>query len=258
MKKFRILMGALALAVVAATVIACNKEKESNDVQQTAGTDEVVRKPIATYDNATGRMTYHLTAEMMQESYERLSFSKEDDRFLIESFEIMEMQSNDNDEKGIKFSVIDTESEESYTAFLNPAFLEKETFSDSIVYYIAEDVESGNFTFTNFLKDGVYSLTLSNFEVVGVEAIPDSLIYTAPRPKKTVTCKSRGCVTGGCQVIYDMYGNPNDCSECGRPTTAYVYCEKTITSVNGGSGIDWIGVVGIAVTIFLWGISHCL
>ena len=42
MKKFRILMGAMALVVVAVTVIACNKEKESNVVHQAMETDEVV------------------------------------------------------------------------------------------------------------------------------------------------------------------------------------------------------------------------
>ena len=57
MKTRRILMGALALAMVAATVIACSKEKETKVAQQTTENNE--RNPIATYDNATGQMTYH-------------------------------------------------------------------------------------------------------------------------------------------------------------------------------------------------------
>lgn len=52
-------MGALALSVLAATIFACSKEKESA-TQQPTGT-ETARKPIATFDNATGRMTYHVS-----------------------------------------------------------------------------------------------------------------------------------------------------------------------------------------------------
>ena len=68
MKTRRILMGALALAMVAATVFACTKDKETNVAQQATETEEGARKPIATYDNATGQMTYHVSVEQLQEA----------------------------------------------------------------------------------------------------------------------------------------------------------------------------------------------
>lgn len=244
MKTRRILMGALTLAMVAATVIACTKEKETKVAQQASETEEVARKPIATYDNATGKMTYHVSIEQLQEAFDRSSVSKDDNRFIVEALEIVPLP--DSEEKGIRFSVIDTESEKSFTAFLGADFLEKKAFNNSIVYYIAVDVESGNFNFTNFSKNGVYTLTLSNFEVVGIEAIPDSLVCMAPRPKVTVTCESRGCVPHGCSVYYDRYGNPQGCTQCGNTPSEYVYCIQTITS-GGGGGYDWLGY---ALTIF--------
>lgn len=51
MKKFRILMGVLALAVVAATIFACSKEKETYIAQQTTGREEVVSKPEIKLDD---------------------------------------------------------------------------------------------------------------------------------------------------------------------------------------------------------------
>lgn len=253
MKKHKRIIGALFLVAIFAVVqYACTKERSQADAKPMP--EQTSRKPIATYDNATGQMKYHLTTEMIQKCLERTSLSKENDRFIVEAFEIVTLGS-DNDEKGIRFSVIDTESEELYKVFLNSAFLEKKTLNDSIVFYIAGDVESGSFTFTNFLKDGVYTLTLSNFEVVDVEAVPDSLICTAPRPKRTVTCRSRGCVIGGCEVYYDMYANPVGCTPCGNPPSENVWCEQTIT--DGGNGNE-IGLLGIALTILFGVLPYIL
>ena len=235
MNKLRVALCAAAV-VVAVAFFACNKEKEPAAQQPTEV--EAARKPIATFDNATGKMTYHLTTDMIQEAFERSSVTKDVNRFIVEAFEIVPLPNSD--ERGIRFSVIDTESEKSFTAFLGTDFLEKETFNDNIVYYMAEDVENGNFNITNFCKNGVYTLTVSNFKVVGVEAIPDSLVCMAPRPKVTVTCESQGCVMGGCTFYYDMYGHPAGCTDCGVTPSEHVFCRQTITNGDGG-GNDWLG-----------------
>ena len=83
MKTRRILMGALTLAMVAATVIACSKEKETKVAQQTTENNE--RKPIATYDNATGQMTYHVSVEHLQAAMDKYTASKSVGEVIVES-----------------------------------------------------------------------------------------------------------------------------------------------------------------------------
>ena len=45
MKKTKTLLGAIALAMLATTICACSKEKESSVVQQATGIEEVVSTP---------------------------------------------------------------------------------------------------------------------------------------------------------------------------------------------------------------------
>lgn len=111
MKKFRILMGALALAVVAATVIACSKEKETKVAQQTTENNE--RKPIATYDNATGQMTYHVSVEHLQAAMDKYTTSKSVGDVIVESWSITDNGSTENPIMMLSVLEVDTESQHS-------------------------------------------------------------------------------------------------------------------------------------------------
>lgn len=257
MKTIRKISAVLLVMSIVVTFFACNKEKEQSSFQQIV--DEVNRRPIATFDNSTGKMTYHFTTEKLQQVLDHSAIVKENGRFIVESMEINSLNSKNNDDEGIMFSIIDTETEITYTTFLNSGFIEKIPFNDSLVYYIAEDVISGSFSFTDFRKNGAITFTLSNFEVVNVESIPDSLLFMAPRPKKTITCESQGCVSNGCHIYFDMYHNPEGCTECGATQNENVYCRK-IESSGGGGGLgagEIIGIIGIALTIIFGIVALC-
>lgn len=242
MKVFRKISAVLlVIGIIVATFFACNKEKGQAYTQSID--DVAFKKPIATYNTITGQMVYHFTTNSLQKVLEQSSVGKSNE-FVIESLEIISLNEKDDEEEFIQFSFIDTENEKAYKTYLNSEFLEKKFFNDSIAYYIAEDVLTGNFSFTNFLKDGTFTITLSDFEVVDVETIPDSLLCYAPRPKRTVSCASQGCNPGGCVVYKDMYNNPVGCTPCGKPFSETVFCHQTVSYSEGGDGNipAWIGI----------------
>ena len=255
MKNLKYIMATLMVALVVAVVcVACNKDKETpvqeanNNSENEPNTEVVERKPIATKDLETGKMTYRVTPEFMQEVLDHSSVVKEPGRFIIESFEITDGNSKGTGKENILFSMVDTETEKSYKTCLNKDFLEVVSNDDNVSYYIPEEVLSGNFSFVDVREDGFYEFTLTNFEVTNVEIIPDSVWYTAPRPKVTVTCESEGCRSGECIIMYNSSGTPYDCTDCPPPGK----CHKTIINNGGGGGSHpaWVGDA-LAVIIFI-------
>ena len=243
--------------IVAVVCVACNKDKETpvqeanNNSDNEPDTEVVERKPIATMDAKTGKMTYHVTTELMQEVLDHSSVVKESGRFIIESFEITDGNSKDAGKENILFSMVDSETEKSYKTCLNKGFLEVVSNGDNVSYYIPEEVLSGNFSFVDIGEEGFYEFTLTNFEVTNVEIIPDSVWYTAPRPKVSVTCESEGCGQGECIIMYDSSGTPYDCTSC----TPAENCKKIIHNGGGGSGGHpaW---VGDALVIIIFILTH--
>lgn len=247
----KVIMSIIALAVISMTIgfVACNKEKDTINENQNQN-ENVERKPIATLDKNTGKMTYHLTVEMLQNNLGKNSFVKDANQFVVESFEIVSSESKDSKKEGIQLSLLDTDAEKSYTTRFNSEFLEKKTTDNNVSYYFAEDFESGDFSFFNREKNGTYKITLQNFEVVNVEEVPDSTICYLPSAKVTVTCQGQGCYQGGCVVYYDSSGNPVGCTQCvGQGDN--VYCIQTITSSSGGIWEDIAEWLKLAVGV--WG-----
>ena len=207
MKTRRILMGALALAMVAATVIACSKEKEMKVAQQTTETDEVVRKPIATYDNSTGLMTYHVSVEQLQAVMDNYTASKSVGEVIVESWSIID---DETVEKPVlMLSVIDVDSESSSKIAMYNTFVEGVSVGNATEYYLTDLICSGNYNYiTSDVKD-TYLVTVENNEVVSVE------LYNVKAPWTggiTISCTTTYCKnTGGCSPPEDPSG---DCSKC--------------------------------------------
>lgn len=196
MKNFRVLMGTLALAMAAVIFFACSKEKESNVVQQTTENNE--RKPIATYDNATGKMTYHFDMSEIQQKMNAVENAKtEQDRYVVESIVILDNAPSDIDVMPeIKITILDVEEECSYTTWCMDYFTDKRVSTTSTSYYLDEEVASKNFTC--YTTNGTnYQITFVNggFTITEDPSLPDN----AFRPKWFFTCRAENCSNGNCE-----------------------------------------------------------
>lgn len=223
MKKFRILMGALALTVVVATVIACNKEKESNDAQQTIGTDEVVRKPIATYDISSGIMCDYFDLDYANSIINENNDTKESTyRFVVESEEIIDSIPLNIDSEIIrKIVILDTEEETSIACWFIGEFVDKEIRTDCVFYYVNEEVSSGVYEFLMTSEDAVYVVHVngSTYTFVEVEQVPETAMG-----KTIVFCVGRDCQSG-----CDLTSN-NNCSMCISNPGQQGHCFKIETN----------------------------
>lgn len=218
MKKFRILMGALALAVVAATVIACNKDEETNVVQQETGTAELTRKPIATFDNATGQMTYHVSIEQLQAAMDNYTTSRNVGDVIVESWSITDNGSTEN--PIMMLSLIDVVSESSSKVAMYNTFVEVVSAGNATEYYLTDLIRSGNYNYITSDAQDNYLVTVENNEVVSVELYNSKAPWTGGI---TITCdREIICQNpGGCSPPEDPNG---DCSEC-----RYGKCHQTKT-----------------------------
>lgn len=192
MKKLRIVTGAIALVMVAATIFACSKENEKDAVQQTAITEEVARKPIATFDNAIGEITTFVNTEALIEEFNETFFSKgTNNHYVLESVAVIDSMPRNKDVRGeIKITLLDTEEECSYSIWCMKSYVVKDVKEQQVDYYLDEDVANGNYDFA-FKQGNTYYVadfigdSLSIYEV-------DSLDYGC-RPKFTFLCKSINC-----------------------------------------------------------------
>ena len=218
MKTRRILMGALALAMVAATVIACSKEKEPDVAQQVTETEEVVRKPIATYDKTTGKMTYHVGIDQLQSSVDSFTLSaKDEDEYVVESWQILE-----DDPSGLpylKFVLLNIHDESSLSIYLFDHFIEKQEDSNGIEFMLSEDVASGNYFYCITPKVGVcYVVIVKNGSEITIEPWEDNGAKAMPEGSGTVlTCHAKGCQDPltECRVA-EVYGI-KICTPCAKP-----------------------------------------
>ncbi len=209
-------MGALALAVVAATVFACTKEKETKVAQQATETEEVVRKPIATYDNATGQMTYHVTVEHLQAAMDKYTASKSVGEVIVESWSIIDDESTGK--PALMLSVIEVDAEASSKIAMYNTFVEGVSVGNATEYYLTDLIRSGNYNYiTSDAKDS-YLVTVENNEVVSVE------LYNAKAPWTggiTVSCTKEE----GCTYNKECYPYPQGCSGCVKGK-----CKETLSA----------------------------
>jgi hypothetical protein len=216
MKKFKILMGAVALIVGAATIIACNKEKETNLTQQAM--EETGRKLIATFDHSTGRMTcYFDVLELQQKLNEETSTKTIQDRYVIETVQLMDsVPLNQSVLPEVKVTVLDTEEETSYTMWLMRAFTEKEVQQNVTRYYAETSITTGVFEFGFRHEDKYYKVSVNGDDFVTTEI--DQLEFSNNLPKIFLWCKrddcANECTKGG--SWWNAYCNPCRDNQGGR------------------------------------------
>ena len=113
MKTIKYTLATLMVALIVAVVcVACNKDKETpvqeanNNSDNEPNTEVVERKPIATMDTKTGKMTYYLTVDKLQEVLSQSTSIKNNDNYIFESFEIVSLNSKSEAEKGLRFQYL--------------------------------------------------------------------------------------------------------------------------------------------------------
>lgn len=240
MKKVKYILATLMVAaIVAVVLVGCKKEKETeNQANNGNATEEVERKPIATMDMKTGKMTYNISLGELQNALdESFALKGDEGRYIFESFEIVQPNSKDENKSGIKFSVIDTEEETSSTDLLYDGYLKKETENDTLFYYLDEDFVKGNYSFITFMGDGALKIFVENGIAIGYEEVPqDSLLVGSNGGKWHVECEAHNC-SGGC-IPYDTHIQLG-CSPC--PTIDdQNWCDQRIWK--DGGGINWEAV----------------
>ena len=242
-KRIKLATAVVALLMVAAIVVtfeACKKEEAITETTQ--------KTPIAVKNVKTGEMTYNLTAQKIQKYLKETSFEK-NDSYIVESFEITSFDTNDPQKEFVVLSVIDTDSEVSNKTFFNDAFLKTETKNDNVLYYFADNVKSGSFSFVGNGNDGYYMITVENFQVSKIEKIGDELPDFASSLPYTVTCSSKNCAFGGCRPVMNAQGEIYDCSPCGKDPGPDVWCNKEFKPKSNGGGASVVDIIGFIIGI---------
>ena len=215
MNKLRVAFCAAAV-VVAVAFFACSKEKEPAAQQPTEV--EAARKPIATFDNATGQMTYHVSVEQLQEAMDRQT---NEDRFVIESWEIMD-DANGDIPLTLKLVMLDTENEVSITTYLVERFVEKLSYDNVVNYFISDDFASGNYSYYEYSDDRkLHLITVKHNKVFSIEEVENS--NRVQNSGYTVTCTGKDCKEKGCAMYRDDDGYLG-CTPCG---TSNGHCTRT-------------------------------
>ncbi|MBR5911251.1 MAG: hypothetical protein IKZ55_04645 [Bacteroidales bacterium] len=236
MRIFRIVMGAMALVVVAATIFACTKDKETNVAQQATETEEVARKPIATYDNATGQMTYHVSVEQLQEALS--CTTKDSDRYVLESWCVVDDKTA-SPHPYLKYVVLDTDNEVSHTTVLLDSFVVKEESN----YYLSKEVLDAHYSFTAESADGsTFIIEVDGDEISVAEWDGVSM---APPGGSSCTCTSNSsCKHNGssdyvCEPVRDGVGwrchppcDPHPKAECTKSVSSSAVTPKVLSGLS--------------------------
>ena len=220
MKTRRILMGALALAVVAATVIACTKEKETKVAQQATETEEVNRKPIATYDKATGQMTYYISTDQLQNGMDNFCASKGEDEYVVESWQITEEENETH--PVLRYAVVNSETGSSISTGLFGRFVEKVEGNGQVDYFLSESFASGNYSFVAKEGEMDYLITVVDGEVASIEESGQTTGNRVSDGDIQVECRKN---QGDCTNEFGCWPTQNGCTKC-EPKSEK--CQETI------------------------------
>ncbi len=210
LNKLRVALCAAAV-VVAVAFFACNKEKETATQQPTEV--EAARKPIATFDNATGQMTYHFDTETLQLQLNEQMVSRSiSNRYIVESVEVLDKAPTDESVYAeIKVTILDVETESTITAWLMHRFTDKKVRQDMTDYYSDTEVASGNYDF-GYRSDGKYYMVSVNGDNLITTEIDSTFCMTLPRPLLT-------CMAQNCGIICEKQGSwwHSQCKPCESP-----------------------------------------
>ena len=203
--------------IVAFVCVACSKDKETpvqeanNNSENEPNTEVVERKPIATMDTKTGKMTYFISDESIQAELNHSYISKDgSERYILESWFIV-----DEDDSGLPltlgFVLLDTETENSNTIWLSNGFICKETTPENTNYFISDLIRSGSYSFDSASSEGNYNVTVENGNV-DVKKTDDPLLFQPGISIKlrVTQCEGHNCQAGTCFPLADFQG----CTPC--------------------------------------------
>ena len=190
MKKNRIFAIVALLAVIVSSVVMFQSCKKNEPVNNIAN-----KKPIAVKNTKTGEITYNVELSKIQSKIDEFTKSKGGDEILVESWCITE-DGIDNSPV-LRLSVIDTDIEGGAKIGFFNSFVETECKDDEILYYLNEQVSSGNYSYLTSDGEVDYIITVENNIVVSTEIYGEKAPWTG---LITVECKAKhGCCNeGGC------------------------------------------------------------
>ncbi len=223
------------VATIVAVLFACNKEEEKAAIQSTIY--GVERLPIATFNNATEEMTYSFGLyEIQQKWNENLASKTNQDRFIIESIQVLDSLPNDIAVlPEVKITLLDTEEVTTYTFWLMQNFTEKEVAQNGTIYYVETEVSTGVYEFGYRIGNQYYKVSVNGDNCVTTE-IDSPMCMTSGLPKFLLWCRSENC-TKTCAKNGTWYNA--GCDPCGDDQGGKCTEELQL----------WVDVVGIIVGI---------
>ena len=189
MKKNKNVIIVAVLAVFVATIFGCKKENKVIAVSN----EQTSRKPIAVYDNNSGLITTLIDSETLATKFNVSSHTNKDNanRFVTESVDVLDSVPRNKDVKGeIKFTILDTEEECSYSIWCMKGYVVKDVKEQQVDYYLDENVENGNYDFA-FKEGNTYYAADFVGDSLSIHEI-DSLDFGC-RIRILFICKSENC-----------------------------------------------------------------
>lgn len=231
----KILATIMIVAAVATAFVACNKEKDP--VAQQLAEVEAARKPFATFDNTTGQMAYHFDVfEIQQKWNENLASKTIQDRFVIESIQVLDSLPNTSAVlPEVKITMLDTEDETAYTFWLMQNYTEKEVVQNETRYYVENEIRTGVYEFGYHIGNQYYKVNVNGGNCVISEM--DSLTCMASGlPRFLLWCRSDDCI-----------------KECTKKGTWYYASCNPCKDNQGGRCTEelhpWVEVAGVVIAL---------
>ena len=181
----------MVAAIVAVVLVGCKKEKETPKTE--TNDSNVQRKPIAVFDNNSELITTFINTEAVNKKLKESFFVHKDNanRFVVESVEVLDSVPHNKDVKGeIKFTILDTEEECSYSIWCMKGYVVKDVKEQQVDYYLDENVENGNYDFA-FKEGNTYYAADFVGDSLSIHEI-DSLDFGC-RIRILFICKSENC-----------------------------------------------------------------
>ena len=224
----------MVAAIVAVVLVGCKKEKETPKTE--TNDSNVQRKPIAVFDNNSELITTFINTEAVNKKLKESFFVHKDNanRFVVESVEVLDSVPHNKDVKGeIKFTILDTEEESSYSVWCMKSFIVKDVNEQKVEYYLDENVANGNFNIAFEEGDTYYVADFIGDSLSIHEVGP---LEYGSCPWYIFTCRSTNCA--------------NSCDKQG--TALHAYCKPCPYSNGGECNSDFTGIkVVISIAIFL-------
>ena len=238
MKRFKIAIKVLLLALIVFTNSSCKKETKVNEVSS----EQYFRNPIAVYDNHSGLINTFVDADTINKKLNEKFLKDKDDasRFVVESVEIIDSLPRDENVAGeIKITILDTEEEYSYSIWGMKSFIVKDVQEDKVDYYLNDDLANGIAEFA-FKGGDIYYVASRVGDSLSIHEV-DSLTYVST-PWIIFYCKSINCLSS-CEKGGQWY--LGWCRQC--PYNNGQCSQESILPIV----LEVIGLVLAAITIIL-------